>query len=152
LQEGQESDLSDLSEDDESEAEDGSASEVEASPKQRAKGKGSRKAPAGKKQPLKRKAPAKTSDVVVLDAGQGDKGTDGIKTDNGLFSEYIGRAVNGRTMLMVADAMLQSDIALQSFVEDWVETYLDTGGDEDAENQIVSELVIFFIRVSTALL
>ena len=44
--------------------------------------------------------------------------------------------------------MLMPDIALQSFVEEWVEAYLETGGDEEAENQTINELVIFFIRVS----
>jgi cohesin complex subunit SA-1/2 len=44
------------------------------------------------------------------------------------------------------DALLSPDIALQPLVEEWVETYQETAGDEAAERTSVHELVLFFIR------
>jgi cohesin complex subunit SA-1/2 len=46
----------------------------------------------------------------------------------------------------VTDALLSPDIALKSLIEDWVENYQSTAGDEVSESSSIQELVLFIIR------
>ena len=48
--------------------------------------------------------------------------------------------------LIVVDALLSPDIALQTLIEDWVENYQQTAKDEVSERASVHELVLFCIR------
>ncbi|WVR08439.1 hypothetical protein IAU60_005494 [Kwoniella sp. DSM 27419] len=71
----------------------------------------------------------KKQKAAVTAGGQGQGGPEGIKSDSSFFN-----------------ALLSPDIALQPLVDEWVETYSHTGGDEVSEQASVYELVLFIVR------
>ncbi|WVF68116.1 hypothetical protein IAT40_002879 [Kwoniella sp. CBS 6097] len=82
-----------------------------------------------KRSASKKKKTATRGAVAPTGSAPDGEEVEGIKQDSPFFN-----------------ALLSPDIALQPLVDEWVERYQQTAGDEESEQASVAELVLFFLR------
>lgn len=71
-----------------------------------------------------------------------------VRDDNGLFSASPRSLPLLRALTSCIDALVQPDLALEQFIEDWVADYQSSRGEDEKVH--VQELVVFFFRVSSS--